>query len=43
MSTLSELAHIAAETLPYWRDGAIMVLALVVIAALTLYVSVLDG
>jgi hypothetical protein len=31
---LIEMAHIAGETLPYWRDTAVVLLALIVIGCL---------
>lgn len=36
MTTLRDLLLIAAEHLPVWRDAAVMVLALVVLACLWL-------
>ena len=39
MSILSDLAHIAADTLPVWRDSAVALLAGVVIASLWFYAS----
>ena len=37
---IAELAHIAAQTLPIWRDAAIVLLALVIIGCLWLAAAV---
>jgi hypothetical protein len=40
---MGELFHIAAETLPIWRDSAIVVLALIVIGLIMVATEVYGG
>lgn len=40
---LAELAHIAAQTLPVWRDSAIVVLVAVILGCLLLVASIYGG
>ena len=43
MSVLRDLLHIAAETLPIWRDAGIVLLASLVLACLFLADSIYRG